>query len=515
MTTNDSKVSAQRDAEAVITMQRFYDHLESLLKRHRTIDYAPFASGVLKAALEAPDRSVSIAPHHVLHSIEANCRYTRGQNHDPVDRNRFIQVLNVYAEHEDPLNSGLISQSIDHLFRKLHREQIEPQYIHSRGDLVRDLRLFITNNPLPHLSNEFSRQNGLTIEEWLKLSFVTWIAANRDPRCCFTKEIVLSFDMLGVTPDRAEFFFDASSRTPVAIGERFQETRQSLKPQFHSLIRFIFLEAPIIDFGSGRMLAPQPSLILRHSGQGLYRLLRNLPHFDKEFGDSFERYVGNVVSSIKGSIRCLNKRDLERLSPGKSCDFLVEMSDSILLLEAKAATFTANLLTEKAIFNDNSTAKVATAIEQLYTTAYEIHNGDLKSLGIDTTKVIFGIVVTYGDLPLANSNWYFNTFFLKRAESKLKPPIYPSTAMEQLPIIMPIQVLELFAATITHLDASPTLLFDEKESQPYLKVGDWNTFLASKLRESNKKDLMLPFAQDQFVEFLVSLGFERDKAETI
>ena len=263
------------------------------------------------------------------------------------------------------------------------------------------------------------------------------------------------------------------------------------------------------------MLAPHPSLVLRNSGHDLYRLLRILPHFDSEFGNSFERYVGTVVRSIKGTLRCLDKRVLENLSPGKSCDFLLELPDSVLLLEAKAATFTANLLTENAIRGDNSTAKVAKAIEQLYTTAHEIREGTLQTLGIATTKPIVGIVVTYGDLPLANSRWYFDSFFLKRAETKLKPPIYPGNAMARLPIIMPIHVLELLAATITHLDASPIVLFDEKESRPFLEVGDWNTFLAAKLRESNKKDLMLPFAKEQFVEFLVSLGFERDRAGMI
>jgi hypothetical protein len=236
-------------------------------------------------------------------------------------------------------------------------------------------------------------------------------------------------------------------------------------------------------------------------------------HFDSEFGDSFEKYAGQVLRSMSGHLRCLDKRQLEKLSPGKSCDFVVELPDAVLLAEAKAVTFTANLLTENAIMRDNSTAKVAKAIEQIYTTAHELRQGALGMLAVPNTKPILGIVVTYGDFPLANSVWYFNTFFLKRAESKLKPPIYPSTSMERLPIIMPIHVLELFVAAVNHLGVTVTGLCGEKESQSYLKVGDWNAFLAAKLRESQKSDLQLPFAREAFVRFLENMGYDRERAE--
>lgn len=516
MTTSSSEDGSRQDAKAKMQMQRFYDRLESLLKRHQPVDYAPFAASILKEAIATPNRlGIVIPPHRVLHSIEANCRYARGQNHDPVDLPRFVQVLNVYSEHEDPLHSGLASQSIDHLFLALHREQIELQHIHARGDLARDLRLFVADDPLPQLATQYTSETGLTIEEWFKLAFVTWAAAHRDPRGCFTKETVLSAEVLGIAPQQAEAYFTAASRTPAAIGKRFTELRESLKPQCHSLIRSVFLEAPIIDFGGGNMLAPQPSLVLRHSGHGLYRLLRDLPHFDSEFGDSFERYVGQVLRSTTGHLRCLDKRQLEKVSPGKSCDFLVELPDAVLLAEAKAVTFTANLLTENAIVRDNSTAKVAKAIEQIYTTAHELRQGALTTVSVPPTKPILGVVVTYGDLPLANSLWYFNNFFLKRAESKLKPPIYPSTAMERLPIVMPIHVLELFVVALNHLGLSVSGLCEEKESQPYLKVGDWNTFLAAKLRESQKADLQLALAREQLVRFLESLGFDRERAKQI
>jgi phosphoserine aminotransferase len=80
---------------------------------------------------------------------------------------------------------------------------------------------------------------------------------------------------------------------------------------------------------------------------------------------------------------------------------------------------------------------------------------------------------------------------------------------------MPIHVLELFVAATIHLDATPTSLYEEKESQSYSAIGDWNAFLAKKLKDSGKENLQLPFAHEQVVEFLVSLGIERDRAETI
>jgi len=141
------------------------------------------------------------------------------------------------VEHKDPLHSGLASHSIDHLFLALHREQFELQHTHARGDLVRDWQLFIADEPLPTLSREFFQQYGLTVEDWLRLSFVSWVAAQRDPRCCFTKETVIAFEGLNIPPRRADCFFNASSKTPADIGQRFEKMRAQLKPQFHSLIR--------------------------------------------------------------------------------------------------------------------------------------------------------------------------------------------------------------------------------------------------------------------------------------
>jgi hypothetical protein len=91
-----------RDLTAARAMQSLYAGLEAILKRHQPQDYAIFAAKKLAEAFENKASLAHFRPHHMLHSIEANCAYSRGQNHDRVDFNRLARVMNVYFNHEDP-----------------------------------------------------------------------------------------------------------------------------------------------------------------------------------------------------------------------------------------------------------------------------------------------------------------------------------------------------------------------------------------------------------------------------
>jgi hypothetical protein len=77
--------------EAKLKWIRFYDQLQQLLKRFQPIDYAPFVANRIKRCSAEPQLWAQTAPHHLLHSIEANCAYPRGQNHDPVTWNKLAE----------------------------------------------------------------------------------------------------------------------------------------------------------------------------------------------------------------------------------------------------------------------------------------------------------------------------------------------------------------------------------------------------------------------------------------
>jgi hypothetical protein len=496
-----------RDFEAANEMRKLYADLETLLKRHRPRDYAIFATQHLEAVFDDTKKYAQFSPHQVLHSIEANCAYARGHNSDPVDINRLARTMNVYHGHRDPLKAGhLAAEKLTLFFLVMHREQMEIQYFHSKAAIARNCALFLADTPMPKLLAEFQAAYGLTFEDWLTLCLFAAVAACSGDSLPFHRDTLAKCDLHHIAPERVDTFLKATSRSPREIGERFRSLRDQTKPQFHSLIRSVFLQYPLMALEDERYLAPHWPLLHRHSSHGLYSAIKSLPSFGSEFGGSVQRYVGKVLACARDKVRIVTDNELERRSPGKSCDYLVEFPSCILLVECKAISFGAERLVENAILQDGSTGKIASAVEQLYTTAHDLRSGVFRSVGVDETKPVIGIVTTFGEIPFANSEWYLNTFILARAESKLKQPIYPSPNMQRVPIVMSIATLEVLVTILNSQTASLIDLCQEKDGLSYIKIGDWDTFLKEKLKEGQPSIQPLPFIATNCDAFWTMMG---------
>ena len=493
-------------AEAKSNRRQFYQDLERLLKKHQPVEYAPYAARRLRQSWGQDKLMAQSPPHYLLHSIEANCCYARGHRNVPVDYNRLARVMNVYHKYPDPLQIMAAATNIIHFGLALYREQMEIQRAFVREDLARTWELFIADKPLPLLSREFATKYGLTFDDWLRLCIVTFAVANADERGCFTQQKVASYEHLHVGPSGIESFFSQSSLKPDEIGQRYRNERNSVPLHCHSLVRSVFLEYPMIDFGGGRTLAPHPPLILRHSSEGLYRLTKDLPSFDIEFGKAVEHYIGKVLGFCHDKSGLLTSKDLEDSQKGKTCDFVLDTPDVVVLVESKATSFGARFFTETAIRQDGSTAKVARGMEQLYATAYDIAQGDLRKLGIDHNKPILGIVVSFGELPFANSDWYFENAFLARVADHLRAPVYPSCTMTRRPMVISVPTLELMIQAANSTHSSMLSLYDSKALENYVLTGDWDAYLRSKLQALGEQVEQLPFLREDFEAFFETLG---------
>ncbi len=87
-----------------------------------------------------------------------------------------------------------------------------------------------------------------------------------------------------------------------------------------------------------------------------------------------------------------------------------------MLLETKAVSFVKTSLTDKSILEDTSTRQIAKGVQQLYATAHDIRTGKLDYLKFDKSKPLLGIVVTLGEIPLVNLDWYFDTSIMALAK---------------------------------------------------------------------------------------------------
>ena len=243
-----------------------------------------------------------------------------------------------------------------------------------------------------------------------------------------------------------------------------------------------------------------PYLIFHHAQNGLYRLCQelDLELFGNEFGASFERYVGNLLSHLNNQITIILENQLLLAHRSKVCDFLVEFEDCILLCECKATQYSAKLYTENAIAGDNSTNKMADAFEQLYISARNIRDGVYSKSISNSNKPIVGIVATYGNLPFANSNWYFQHAISNRMSQEiLKDWPWP---MDVFPQILHIQGLEELVIVMNKLNQSPLELIREKLKKEYSQVGDWSQYISVIL---NKKvhNWDFPFLDDSTNQF--------------
>ena len=130
-----------------------------------------------------------------------------------------------------------------------------------------------------------------------------------------------------------------------------------------------------------------------------------------------------------------------------------------------------------------------------------------EQFNVNKKKPTIGIVVTFGEIPSANSDWFFEEFFLKRAIDKLNQNIYPSKQMIRRPIVLNIPTIEKL---VVFLNAQPKKLYelyDERKDQGYGVTGDWGVWLSSQKKEQgNINSELLSFLKNDRVDFLGELG---------
>ena len=301
-------------------------------------------------------------------------------------------------------------------------------------------------------------------------------------------------------------------------GARFSEERAKLPLYLHSSIRSTLLDSPLIDlgtdaFGRGHMVLLIRDLMFRHGGEGLYRLMKGLDNFDQEIGDAFEKYVGRVLGCFEERVSLHAGKALKKLVSGKSCDFLMELPGEIVLVETKAVSFTKTVLTEKSVKDETSTRRIAEGVRQLYATAHDLHSGKFDPLKVDREKPLLGVVVTFGDIPLVNLDWYFETFVMPLASPKLEPPVYPSPNLERRPVSMTVRTLEQLVMVCNSLKTTPLELHSKKAALHEALAGDWDTYLSGIVRGNQPANKSLPFMRPQTARMMVSLGVPPNVAE--
>lgn len=106
-------------------------------------------------------------------------------------------------------------------------------------------------------------------------------------------------------------------------------------------------------------------------------------------------------------------------------------------------------------------------MRQVHKTARDLREGAFRDLGVDGDKPIVAVVTTYGELPFANSEWYFD-FFVRRAAAGSDGPLPQPSDLKHRPAVLSIAALELFVLVLNNAGLTPLDLFDQKVAADYV-----------------------------------------------
>lgn len=471
----------ETEVQATVRAIAFYDRLEDLVRRYQPEVFAPHAAELLHRIL--PDRNSwsHYPPHMVVNSIEANCAYFRKHRREPITDTRLNEILNHYKDYHDPYVKYVLRErkSLDLFALATGREQFELQREPKLHDFGRTLLLYERGNPLPKSSAAFADRTGFAFHEWIYMCLAVHAhIRTRHPPVVHPDNYINS-EIATIPRDAVLLFFEAVSATPEEVGLHFRESRAKYPPYLHIFIRSAFFNKPLLAIPGGAYVVVHPHLVFHAADEGLYAACsRNAPdEFYVEFGPSFESYIGLLLRDMFSPSSVFAENQLQAIAGGRTCDYLVLDGSSTLLVECKATRYSADLLTEGAILNDNSTGKVADGIEQLLVTASRIRNGDYASLGAGAERPIVGIVVTYGELHFANSEYYYDTFISRRLHEPARAG-YPGPLASK-PQVVNAETLERLLVVARERAMGVKDLIDEKLAIPYGRAGDWSQHLYS------------------------------------
>jgi hypothetical protein len=232
----------------------------------------------------------------------------------------------------------------------------------------------------------------------------------------------------------------------------FEEFREEYEAQPHppaGFERYAYnplTARPFIRMPDGRLLAPQPKLILRTVSPGslYYRGIKTHgTAFSRDLGKLTERYVGEQLRSITPSPEVYPEIVYGKQN-AKSIDWFLVLPGVVVMFEVKSARF--GLLERAAVvdFERRTQELLGKAVRQLRATATALDSGERGFEQIPTDRPCVGIIVTAEPHYLANSPW---------ARTGVELPPFPTLVaslreVEQLSCL-PLEVIEEQLVRIT------------------------------------------------------------------
>ncbi|MCD9023445.1 hypothetical protein [Cohnella silvisoli] len=483
---------------------RFREILESLLKNYQPQYYAVVVSNILNDVFNKREQFGRYPPHFLLHSIQSNCVYYRSNRSQELSEKKLQKILNHYRQYFDPVAMHFLEKDdgLTPFFINMFRQQFFLQWGHGSNSLGRMIMLFNLGK-YPKSKAFFVKRYGMSFDQWLLTGSAIHAYISKKKQQTISPLYYFNSDEKIVPDSVIDSFFEINSILSTEI-KNYHEKIEEKVGQSHSLfydtyLQGVFVEKPILQLNEIEYLVVHKELFLRKITEGIFDICKKeLPSdFGVEFGENFERYIEKLLLNFIPKTKVFKENQLRQYTSEKICDFMVVFEDYIYLIESKGVEYSAHIASENAMKQDNSTRKISTGFEQLYSVKEMINSGTFASLiGESEHKKIIASVITYKQIIAANTDWYYEKNIvpsLKKINSE------KVESFQYRPQILSIIELELLLKYCNDTNKSYLDVFKERlEDNNHVLMGEWYNFF--KLKTDG-----IPFLANTFKDYFDKL----------
>ncbi len=439
-------------------------------------------------------------PHFLIHALEANCAYYQRWRYRPLTDNEFATTINLWHDFNDPVLMGTLKDGT-HLFefvQYMHRTQMELQGQGSHIRFGRGLRMFADATGIPRAAAAFGERYGLTARDWIKLVLVFHArtgeaSRKRLPPPPIRRQELESLPELGISIKSLDGFLAEAARPWEEIGAAYRRVRESgasdrrFGPLTWGQRRPTLAKYPILRMGMG-YLVPASPLLLRQLADGLFERFDTLDSDDvrSDIGKQFERYIRDMLRFHLPD-RNLIEADALKVEGAQSCDFALDLTDAVVLVECKAVMLDRDLVTEKAVINSGAIQRLLDGYVQIVRTAARIKSGGYPANLIPRDKPVLGLVVTLGNVPGADNGAVLDA--TRERYDKEQVSEQSVQCLKHRPQPFDAEAFEYLVLLLRSGEVQATDIFAEKLAANPWHVGDWVTFLNKRIQDHKPIDL--------------------------
>lgn len=337
------------------------------------------------------------------------------------------------------------------------------QFWHRGLFLIREMNALIEKQDRFDLNQAFSNLYGLTLKDFVFLSFGLFAVTTGQPGKTFGIDQLIHSPEFDIDPEKARAFYDLIS---VSYSEfREHATHPDVFVPGYDLYSINPLTRwTLVRFPEGDHILPIPRLLLDRATFGIYfdflpRLKeKERAKFGNFWGAAFSGYVGQLMSRLPQMPDPRKAEEMIANGNGLICDWIVEDSDTILLIECKTHGFNAkakitgqeNLLRAD-IAKDQSGSSIAKAVLQLHETS---ERPELKDKG----KRLVHLIVVLDHIYHANVRRWLHRIIREEAEELNGEPLRGDFDFQ----VTDIGGFEVLCRLSAHLNKGPGVILAEK-----------------------------------------------------